>query len=229
MKWITDTTGKFGKRPYYSEAELDAECESIATALVTARRGSCTYPVTTDDLTVLIEKEADELDLYADLSGEEGNVEGVTEFRVGKKPRVLINCQLSGAHNLENRLRTTLAHEYGHVHFHGFLHGLADANLSLFERAKEPIIIKSKRETIDHMPAASDWMEWQAWYACGAILMPKTALNQVVRDFYASGNEGIDAMVAHVAAQFQVSRDAARVRLDRLRYMKADRSTRSLF
>src|ERR1035437_3803154 len=105
MKWITDTTGKFGKRPYYSEAELDAECESIATALVTARRGNSTFPVTTDDLTVLIEKEADELDLYADLSGEEGNVEGVTEFRVGTKPRVLINCQLSAAHNLENRLR----------------------------------------------------------------------------------------------------------------------------
>src|SRR5260370_27232089 len=124
-------------------------------------------------------------------------------------------------------MRPTLAHEYGHVQFHGFLHSLADANMSLFERAKEPIVIKSKRETIDHMPAASDWMEWQAWYACGAILMPKTALNQVVRDFYASGNEGDDALVSQVAAQFQESRDSARVRLDRLEYKNADRCTRS--
>lgn len=228
MKWITDSTGKFPKRPYYAEAELDAECESLAIGLLRARRGDCTFPITTDDLTVLIEKEADELDLYADFSGEEANVEGVTEFRAGKKPRVLINRQLSEAAN-ENRLRTTLAHEYGHVHFHGFLHSLADANLSLFEHAREPLIIKSKRETIEHMPAASDWMEWQAWYACGAILMPRTALTQVVRSFYADGEGGDEALLCHVAAHFQVSRDAARVRLDRLRYRKTDNATRSLF
>ena len=48
--------------------------------------------------------------------GERGEVEGVTEFQVGKKPRVLINRQLSEGRNMENRLRTTLAHEYGHVH-----------------------------------------------------------------------------------------------------------------
>jgi Zn-dependent peptidase ImmA (M78 family) len=229
MKWITDTTGKFGKRPYYTEAELDAECESITTALLAARHGACTFPVTTDDLTVLIEKEADELDLYADFSAEEGNVEGVTEFRVGQKPKVFINRQLSEGRNLENRLRTTLAHEYGHVHLHGFLHSLADSNMNLFEHARKPIIIKSKRETIEHMPAASDWMEWQAWYACGGILMPKSALAQSVREFYSGGGEGDESLVAHVAMSFQVSRDAARVRLDRLHLRKVDNLTRSLF
>ena len=229
MRWIKDPTGRYPRRPYYAEDELDAECEAIIQRLLTTRRGGVQFPVTTDDLTVLIESEAEELDLYADLSGEEGQVEGVTEFRSGRKPCVLINRELTEAPHLGNRLRTTLAHEYGHVHFHGFLHDLEDRNLSLFEAEPKTVVIKSRRETIEHMPASVDWMEWQAWYACGALLMPTGALRQVTKGFFTNGGNGEEGLVACIADHFQVSRDAARVRLSRAGFLREDRLTDRMF
>jgi len=61
-------------------------------------------------------------------------------------------------------------------------------------------------------------MEWQAWYAAGSILMPKSALSQIVPDLR-DGGENEDELVASVSTQFQVSRDAARVRLTRLGFL----------
>lgn len=229
MKWIKDPTGRFPRRPYYTEDELEVECEAIVQKLLRIRRGCVGFPVTTDDLTVLIEGEAEELDLYSDLSGEDGQVEGVTEFRSGRKPRVLINRELSESPRLVNRLRTTLAHEYGHVHFHGFLHELEDRNLTLFAPEPKTILIKSRRETIEHMPPATDWMEWQAWYACGAILMPKSALREMAKAYYESGAAGDEGLVACAAERFEVSRDAARVRLSRTGFFRDDRMTGTMF
>ncbi len=48
-------------------------------------------------------------------------MEGVTDFCPGEKPTVRIAHQLSEEPRRENRLRTTLTHEYGHVKFHAFL------------------------------------------------------------------------------------------------------------
>jgi hypothetical protein len=95
MKWIRDATGRFRQRPFYSDEELDAECEIFAASLLRSRHGALQFPLSTDDLTVLIEREVDELELYADLSREGSAVEGVTEFRAARKPRVLISKHLS--------------------------------------------------------------------------------------------------------------------------------------
>jgi len=66
-------------------------------------------------------------------------------------------------------------------------------------------------------------MEWQAGYACGAILMPATALLETVKRFreekqlpYANlavGSEQGQQLITLVTSTFQTSRDAARVRL----------------
>ena len=88
--------------------------------------GKVEFPIKTDDLTVLIEEKAD-LDSYADLSGEPGEVEGVTEFMPRQRPVVKIPSALN-ATNMENRLRTTLTHEWGHVHFHQFMFDDLQAN-----------------------------------------------------------------------------------------------------
>jgi Zn-dependent peptidase ImmA (M78 family) len=217
MKWIPDATGRFRQRPFYTDEELDTECEIFAANLLRARHGAVHFPLSTDDLMVLIEREADELDLYADFGRKRDLIEGVTEFRTGRKPRVLISQHLSKADRYINRLRTTLAHEWGHVHFHAFLHsGSPSINLKLFgDEAKQPVSHPGC-QTVESMPVASDWMEWQAWYAAGAILMPKSAVRNVVQDLHDIGEDEPEQLVACISAQFQVSRDAAKVRLSRL-------------
>jgi hypothetical protein len=57
----------------------------------------------------------------ANLSEYGGDVEGVTEFRPNRKPGVRIVRKLAYDERRENRYRTTLTHEYGHEHFHGYL------------------------------------------------------------------------------------------------------------
>jgi len=121
MKLVRDTTGRFLERPHYEPKELDQECESLICGFLKGKYGSAIFPVSTDDLATLIEQEAEDLDLYADLSMYGENVEGVTIFIPGGKPEVKIAKELSEDSRRENRLRTTLTHEFGHVHFHSYL------------------------------------------------------------------------------------------------------------
>lgn len=225
MKWVKDTTGRFPQRPHYLPDEIDTECEHLLTEFLQKNKGEVTYPVSTEDLTVLIESMVDDLDLYADLSSEEGGVEGVTDFFAGKRPRVRISKSLSEATNMENRLRTTLTHELGHVKFHGFMFELNAGRQSLFPSAAPSLTNKCKREQIIGA-AKRDWMEWQAGYACGSLLMPVSALRETIRDFLheealvvakcALDTEEGQKLVGRVVCRFMVSRDAARVRLSQM-------------
>ena len=121
MKWVPDRTGRFHRRPHYEPDELNKTCESLVSEFLQRRHGRVKYPVSTEDLTVLIESSAGDLDLYADLSGEEGEVEGVTDFFRSREPSVRIASRLSTDPRMENRLRTTLTHELGHVKLHAFM------------------------------------------------------------------------------------------------------------
>ena len=239
MKWVRDKTGRFSQRPHYLPEEIDDDCERIIRTFLNKRYGKVEFPVKTDDLTVLIEEKAD-LDSYADLSGEPGEVEGVTEFVPGKRPVVKISNALGSPH-MENRLRTTLTHEYGHVHFHQFMFADLQAQSPLlFPRQEKSHTNKCHR---DNMIGASekDWMEWQAGYACGAILMPVGALVEMVRRFredkktlYANlvlGSEHGQQLIALVTSTFQTSKDAARVRLLKKGILTetGDRRTAELF
>lgn len=227
MRWVTDRTARFQKRPHYDPAELDVECEQIVGSFLTERHGRVVFPIATDDLTVLIERAVGDLDMHADLSGEAGEVEGVTEFGPGQKPRIRIAALLSAPH-LENRLRTTLTHEFGHAHWHGFLFEQQPSGQLMFPVSKYAQVNKCKREMIVGA-RESDWMEWQAGYACGALLMPTTALRDEVRAFanahnlppgkVATDSSVGTALIARITVAFQVSRDAARVRLLQRGYM----------
>jgi hypothetical protein len=221
MKWIPDNTGRFAQRPHYGSEELDAECEQVISTFLRKRHGRVAYPVTTDDLTVFIEEKAD-LDSFADLSSEGSEVDGVTEFRPGRRPLVRIAASLGDESYRENRLRTTLTHEYGHVHFHQFLFDDTRSSQQLFPEIAKTHINRCHRDKITAAPQ-TDWLEWQAGYACGALLMPVAALNDVVRDHCnahniawrsvgATSEEGY-ALIGAIARHFQTSKDAARVRL----------------
>jgi hypothetical protein len=95
MKWVKDRTGRFASRPHYLPAELDEECEQLVTSFLKMRYGTASYPITTDDLTVLVESLTESLDLYADLASEDGEVEGVTDFIPHRRPKVRISKTLT--------------------------------------------------------------------------------------------------------------------------------------
>lgn len=238
MRHVPDTTGRFRLRPHYPPGDLDYECEAIITSFMRELSGEFTLPIPTDILTKLIERDAQYLDLYADLTGEEGtNVEGVTDFRPGSKPIVRVASSLSEGSNRGHRLRTTLTHEYGHVKFHNYLYQDDDPTDGLFPDAFEKKPAKCKRETMLDAPVV-DWMEWQAGYVCGAVLMPFTYLKKLVAEYRkendlvgsitAGAKEGL-ILMATVADTFDVSQEAARVRMLKLNYLTSGKTHGRLY
>jgi hypothetical protein len=108
--------------------------------------------------------------------------------------------------------------------------------LDLFDKVSKPGIIACKRDTMISA-ARTDWMEWQAAYACGALLMPASYVRSEIEKYRveaklygpvpASTPEGFN-MINIIVNRFQVSQDAARVRLSVLGYLGAAQSARSL-
>ena len=180
MKWVRDNSGRFRERPHYHPDELEQLCEDTMTRFLWDRHGRVAFPASTDDLTVLLEREVDDLDNGCVL---EDGVDGLTDFFPRRKPHVKIASRLQ-APNYENRLRTTLTHECGHVLLHGSLFALEDGLGRLFAGEPRKTRNTCHRDAID--APSSDWMEWQAGYACGALLMPRTELVRVVRAFRAT-------------------------------------------
>lgn len=237
VKYVRDQTGRFPQRPHYEQDELDRECESIITKFLKGLRGEVRYPVETEALKTLIERDADDLDTYADLSGYGPDVEGVTEFRPGSKPAVKISADLTEDSRRENRLRTTLTHEYGHVRFHSYLFEENPPQPDLLRQQPNRDKIICKRDSMIDA-AQSDWMEWQAGYICGALLMPKSAVVGIYQEF--SKQRGLynavslqtpdgAALLGSVVEAFQVSSEAARIRLLKLRIVTSGPANRTLF
>ena len=266
MKWVTDTTGRFQWRPSYRPEELDYECERIVSSFLLDKYGAICFPLSTDDLSIMIERDTTDLDLYADLSGEGEDIEGLTDFFSNKKPTVKISRELSLDEARTRRLRTTLAHEYGHVKFHSFLWDIAFKSektenfwktisrqrrrfevirkksalqsdiknpppllpeKSFFTDAAQSLGPRCKHSRILDAPAA-DWMEWQAAYIGGAFLMPVSPVRRFMQekirehgdDWILVDTELSGKLTAGVAALFDVSADAARVRLSILGFLK---------
>lgn len=237
VKMIRDNTGRFAERPFYQARDLDDECERLICDLLIKRKRKVMYPVSTDDLTVLIEMHDAELDSYADLSVHGADVEGVTEFFPNRGPKVSISERIAADERRENRFRTTLAHEFGHVKFHGPLWAQKFATGDLLEHGLNANKAISKRENILNAPQ-SDWMEWQAGYISGALLMPATPVRRLVSDFCGPRQLHGDIHVSSshaarliqlVMEQFEVSEEAARIRLLKLNLITTTFGQNSLF
>lgn len=236
MRYVPDRSGRFSERPHYDASELDRVFERVAVDFLKARHGKLVFPFTTEDLTVLIERDTDDFDPFADLSSYGRDVEGVTEFFPGKRPKVRISKNLANSEHRENRYRTTLTHEYGHVHLHSYLYA-SGPSVGLFSGPKKMEVIACKRDTM-LVAKQTDWMEWQAGYACGALLMPASHIRATVDDYRITANiygpvpatsEHGQSMIGRVVEHFQVSRDAATVRLSVLGFIGQPAATGSLF
>jgi len=234
---IPDPRGRFPERPYYTNDELDRECERLVRALHRKRNQDARPRITTDELHLLIELNDASLDSCADLTIYGDDVEGVTAFHPDGDPEVSISDRLANDPRRENRLRTTLAHEFGHVHFHRYLWAGKFQAGQLFDRGSRENKAICKRDTI--IQAANyDWMEWQAGYVSGAILMPVSSIRHLVSDYCQA--RGLHAAVAvrsdhgrqiigAVVETFQVSEEAAEVRLKVLKLLGESDRQGSLF
>lgn len=237
VRMVPDRTGRFAERPHYTVDELDRECERLVSAFLRKKRGDVRFPIATDDLHVLIEQQDASLDAYADLSAFGEDVEGVTEFFPDKGPMVSISERLANDGRRENRLRTTLTHEFGHVHFHRYLWAEKFISGRLFERKSLENKAICKRDTILNA-SQYDWMEWQAGFVSGAILMPASHVRRLVTDYcqprglhgavYVGSDHG-RALVGAIMEQFAVSEDAARIRLLKLNLVAESDRQPSLF
>lgn len=218
MKWIRDKTGRFLERPYYTTDELEDICEELIETFLKSRYGVVRYPIETSDLTVLAEQHTSDVDTGADLSEEGLDVQGVTIFLPDRKPEIRIDAQLTMQAWRANRLRTTLTHEIGHVRLHTPLWERKVMQGSLFSTKPFESAICSPRTILD--AKQTDWMEWQAGYASGAMLMPRSALRAIATDVLGKRarpmlieTPGGENLLSAVQQAFRVSRDAARVRL----------------
>jgi hypothetical protein len=227
MKYVPDKTGRFQRRPHYEPRELDEECDRIISEFLGAKYGSVKFPISTEDLTCLIERDAADLDLYADLTSEGPDVQGVTDFYPKGKPRVRIDRQLSDGQSRENRLRTTLTHEYGHVRFHDYVWKLDLNPADMLKEVPSKVSPKCNRNALLNAPA-TDWMEWQAGYISGALLMPLSSVLKLFTDYSQRNNIFAPAAtdskhgraVRNILIEsFRVSDDAARVRLIKLNFL----------
>jgi hypothetical protein len=118
VKWVRDTTGRFSRRPWYTQAYLDERAEQILFEFLNDLYGQVTIPVPTGALIKLIERDALEVNLYSDLTKVEQGLWGVTFFEPPKKPEVRIAGKLYRDPNGAHPVRFTPAHEYIHVYVH---------------------------------------------------------------------------------------------------------------
>lgn len=218
MRWYRDDTGRFDKRPHYEPIEIDRECEMILAEFRRDHGLPSEVHLDTDQMTNLVEAHAYDLDVYADLSADGPQVEGVTLFVPRRRPSVQISLVLTEDGKRSNRFRTTVAHELGHVRLHDYLFQLKLATPDLFTKVRDDRIV-CKRDSMVDAPMR-DWMEWQACYFSGALLMPRRAMVALAKEQGDGvsgpprlGSELAERLIADTMSRFEVSRDAARVRL----------------
>ncbi len=216
MKLLRDPLGRPIKRFYFKPEELDERCERIIAGFMDQHAGGFRLPIPTSDIIRIIKREANDLDLYADLPE---NIDGYTDYFTHRNPDVKISQRLA-ATRYHNRLRFTLAHEYGHVWFHAPLWRKPEQDPT---RPASPCWT-CYRDTVGTAPE-NDWMEWQADHIGGAPLMPRSYLFEwageiamwegKIPPLQADSDLG-RALMQRVMRRCQVSEQAARVRLLRL-------------
>jgi hypothetical protein len=218
------------KRLWIEPDEIEAKAEA---ALIDAK-----MMPTVDAPVVDIERFVEtylktQFDAYADLPAD---VLGQTDFRVGAKPHVMINKDLTRSAlddddsplGLKGRWRATVAHEGSHVIYHKGLFNLDPGQGSLFTDdpvSDEPKTMQRclKRDVV-HGRHGSDWREVQANMGMAALLMPRPVFVAIFQASLAKlGCNGAkedsteaNLLAGTLAKTFEVSRQAAAIRMKTL-------------
>jgi hypothetical protein len=179
------------------------------------------------------------MDQYADL---DASVLGLTEFFSDQPPRILINRDLTGAIDndetppgIRGRWRATMAHEASHVVMHRILFEQKQNQQALFQTqgdipAKQ-LMRCLKRSVLFRGGGSGDWREVQANMGMAELLMPQSIFRQIARnliqqhsfapDVLSIGSNAAGVLTGELAALFDVSKQAAGIRLESLGLLSA--------
>lgn len=161
---------------------------------------------------------------------------GRTKFWPNGRAAIEVSRELAEASEINaiarKRLRTTLAHEAGHVCCHRDLFLKDTATLSLFgnpETDSSRSTILCREETVGHRYYQGEWWEYQANRCMAALLLPKGILMEKIRFQLANYslltfNEAIKAdkailIIRNLSDVFDVSQEAMLYRLKDLGYV----------
>lgn len=223
MRWSRDAVGR--DRIWYSLDEIESIMEDEAQKAGFVANAD--HPAL--DLEAFLERYLGAaLDQYASLPAD---ILGQTEFETGQPIRVAINADLTGAIDdgggLSDlgRWRATLAHEAAHIVLHRVLFEVPLAQGVLFdlEAVPAPTLMRCLKRDVAPGRGASDWREFQANQGMAALLMPRRLFATFAGDErerlglpplpLVEGSRDSDRLVRRLAARFDVSRQAAQIRL----------------
>lgn len=147
------------------------------------------------------------------------------EFISVKKNTIIIEGTLAENPAYEHRERFTQGHEASH----GLLHTeyyLRKAEYAGFCNSSGDIFLKSCFPDLSGVDVngkclqGEAWLEWQANYLAAVLLMPKTTVKRLRNLIEPKGNRfWHHELVSTMVDVFNVSKEAARVRLDSLGYL----------
>jgi Zn-dependent peptidase ImmA (M78 family) len=223
------------KAPDIPRFEIDRQAEGIINEHLRRLYGELRFPVPIEALQKLLERFADTVDWYADLSNHAADADGVTQFVAGQKPVVRISKDLMEG-GRETRQRNTCGHECGHLYLHD------NAVQALYQQGQlinndHPGILVTYRDGSRRTRRSSQW-EAQAIAFSGALLMPASQVLTLV-DSVCEGmgqyevpwpGSRLGQLVEELTAvRFGVSAGFARGRLISLRCLGRKPTQTSLF
>jgi len=239
MKSWPDSKSPWGKQLRFEEDEFEAMMDEMR-----GRAGSeCFTPGkgVDVDLVVLraIETEADYVDLPAGVMGR-------TIFGADGSATIEISRSLSeeAEHDrvAERRLRTTVAHECGHVACHRGLFMRDTETFSLFavtEGTKSAVTkppIMCREESVGRIGYNGQWWEYQANRCMAALLLPRRLFGASAKRClgdggFKSGEECLNRgyaehFVRELSDEYNVSQQATLLRLQALGYLPSGTQAR---
>jgi hypothetical protein len=160
-------------------------------------------------------------------AGLDDDVLGVTQFARGERPTILVNRDLTDAafevdeySGTLGRWRATLAHEATHVMLHAMLFELnADQRTMFGDATAEPDRTCYKRDG-SFGYRARDPREFQANKGMAGLLMPRAVFGEAARNLV-DRTTPVE-LVERLAREFEVSRQATRIRLSALGFLGTD-------
>lgn len=218
------------ERLWFSPADIDAMMED-------ALRKLSLFP-TVEQPPVDIERFIQGLNVKMDQHATlDTTVLGQTEFYRNDPPKISINRDLTGAVDddvtppgIRGRWRATIAHEGAHVVLHRVLFEVNQNQESLFHMEEQPqpqrLMRCLKKNVLFRGGGSSDLRELQANMGMAALLMPHTLFRRLAGEVaeqcdleaeaLSIGSAAAATLTAKMAALFDVSRQAAGIRLETL-------------
>ena len=174
---------------------------------------------------------SDELTYFGTVVFDDGNIvdkHRKTVIRNAKRGTVYLDPRVSYERSIGTK-RTTLAHECFHWHRHQPYHVLMKM-IGAEDNLGKAIQCTISGNTADSDKwKAVDWMEWQAKGIAPKILMPEKTVRplteDLIREYSDNGNATVaifERIIDDLSETYDVSRQAAKVRLVELGYSRAE-------